>query len=257
MTTWAIRYTEALARWELCIIEEERLAMSKRRHRSRHLPVRAVRHDDGRLVLEVGGVVQSVYVPSGAGAGAELPGVANAGAGGYWEAMLPERCPRRALLLGLGGGTVARLLAGRCPGAALVGIERDEAVVATARAELGLDDVAGLDVVVADAFVWVPEAAAREPGAYDYICLDLFDGGRLAQGALATPFLRQVAALLAPEGTAAVNLMVTARTADQLHRLRRVYDVRRTVRVRGNLVAHVQPRADDARPPDAVAAPGA
>lgn len=218
--------------------------MPTRRHTPRRLPVRVARHADGRQVLEVGGVVQSMLPGQG-----EMPD--GAAQGGYWAAMLPAQCPRRALLLGLGGGTVARLLERRCPGVEIVGVERDEAVVATARAEFELDAIARLRVVLADAFAWVPLAAEQEPGAYDFICLDLFEAGRLAQGALGTPFLRQVAALLGPEGRLAVNLMVTARTPEQLRRLQRVYSLERTTRVRGNIVAHARAlRAGEAPAPD-------
>jgi spermidine synthase len=208
--------------------------MATRRRSPRHLPVRVTRHADGRQVLEVGGVVQSVLLDAVEPVGAAAPG-------GYWAAMLPAACPRRALLLGLGGGTVARLLAQRCLGAQIVGVERDETVVATARAEFDLDAIARLRVMVADAFVWVPLAVGQEPGVYDYICLDLFEAGRMTPGALGTPFLRQVAALLAPEGRLAVNLMVTSRTPEHLRRLQRVYALERTERVRGNLVAHARP----------------
>lgn len=206
---------------------------ARQARQTRALPVRVVPLGGERVALEVGGVRQSVVVFDG-----EEPG-------GYWPAMLPEGSPRRALFLGLGGATVARLLGARCPGAAMVGIERDETVLATARAELRLDDIVGLRAVLADAFAWVEDAAEREPGLYDYICLDLFEAGRLAPGALATPFLRQVAALLAPDGTLAINLMVTGRTNEQLHRLARVFQTLRTVRVRGNLVVHARPLAAD------------
>jgi predicted O-methyltransferase YrrM len=217
--------------------------MATRRRSPRHLPVRVTRHADGRQVLEVGGVVQSM-LPDADGSPGAAPG-------GYWAAMLPAECPHRALLLGLGGGTVARLLAARCPTAQIVGVERDEAVVATARAEFELDAIARLCVVAADAFAWVPLAAGQEPGAYDYICLDLFEAGRMAPGALGTPFLRQVAALLAPEGCLAVNLMVTSRTPEHLRRLQRVYTLERTERVRGNLVAHARARrGGEDQPPE-------
>ena len=207
---------------------------ARQAHHARALPVRVTLRGDGRAALEVGGVTQSV-APSGEDSVDAVEG--------YWVAMLPERCPRRALLLGLGGATVARLLRARCPAAESVGIERDETVLAVARAEFGLDGIVGLRVELADAFTWVAEAAAREPGSYDYICLDLFEAGQLTPGTLATPFLRQIAALLAPGGTLAVNLMVTGRTSEQLHRLERVYHVARTVRVRGNLVVHARPLA--------------
>ena len=229
--------------------------MSKRHHGLRHLPVRIVVQQSGRRALEVGGVTQSVVVPEIDTGSSVSEQVASPALGGYWAAMLPQACPRQALVLGLGGGTVARWLGRRCPGVRIVGIERDEAVLATARAELGLDEIAGLEVVLADAFEWVPDAAQHQPGTYDYICLDLFEAGRAAMGSLATPFLRQVAALLTPAGTAAINLMVTRRTSEQLHRLERVFDLTRVIRVRGNLVVHARPRPAhaaeaDAQPPE-------
>lgn len=226
------------------------MAKKRRRKQSRRLPVRTAPREGWGTALEVGGVVQSVSVPERAGAedeeAAEDGGEPRPGpAGGYWGLMLPPGCPRRALLLGLGAGTVARLLARRCPETRMVGIERDPEVIAVARLDFGLDDVPGLTVVEADAFAWVPEHAVTEPGAYDLICLDLFEAGRLALGTLATPFLRQIAALLAPGGTLTVNLMVTGRTPEQLHRVRRVFAVTRKLRLRGNLVVHAQPLVEE------------
>src|SRR5690348_12385037 len=50
----------------------------------------------GRKVLRVGGVIQSVHVDEG-----YEPDV--------WDAMLPRERPQSALILGLGGGTMAQL----------------------------------------------------------------------------------------------------------------------------------------------------
>lgn len=221
----------------------------KRRGGSRHLPVRITPREGWGIALEVAGVVQSVSVPDDEEAGRRDAGIAAHNGepqpgpgGGYWGLMLPPECPRRALLLGLGGGTVALLLARRCPDAEIVGVDNDANVLAVARSNFGLDALPQLHVELADAFAWVAEHAASEPGTFDLICLDLFQAGRLTLGALATPFLRQVAALLAPEGTLTVNLMVTARTPDQIHRLQRVFTVQRELRLRGNLVVHAAVR---------------
>jgi spermidine synthase len=206
--------------------------MSRRRKHPRQLPVRVTNRAEGMVALEVGGVVQSVVPVAGTPSGAIA---------GYWAAMLPEQCPRRVAVLGLGAGSIARLLADRCPGVEMVGVERDEGVLATARGELQLDEVPGLTVVLADAFTWVAQEAERAPGGYDLVCLDLFDAGRLVAGTLATAFLREVARLLSEQGMLAVNLMVTGRLTEQLHRLERVFRLERSVRVRGNLVAHMRP----------------
>lgn len=219
---------------------------------SRHLPVRVVPRGDGSIALEVGGVVQSVCWPAAA-----PPDAGTLFAIGYWELMLPPTCPRRALLLGLGGGTVAALLARRCPGVEMTGIDADAMVLATARAELGLDDVPGLVVVQADAFEWVARmsaqmSAAGDPASgvrfdysfdymFDYIAVDLFEAGRLVPGTLATPFLRQAASLLTPSGVLAINLVLSRRYDEQRHRLARVFSIERERRHLGNVVIHARP----------------
>src|SRR3954452_19833528 len=91
--------------------------------------------DDGRPVLLVDGTVQSVL--------ADDPS-------GYWSLMVPDVRPERALLLGLGGGTIARLLQERFGDVAMVGVEENPDVVAFAH-EL-LRDVPGLEIVQADGF---------------------------------------------------------------------------------------------------------
>ena len=201
-----------------------------RRRAHRPLPVRTVARKDGRLALEVGNVTQSVTLPEDE---------ADEEVQGYWPLMLPERCPRRALLLGLGGGTLAALLARRCPGVAIVGVERNTEVLVVARREFGLDALAELEVVESDAFAWVEEHASSEPASFDLICLDLFEGGRLAPGTLARPFLRQVASLLEADGVLTINLMRTARLPEQLHRLESVFTIERQLRVWGNAVLHL------------------
>ncbi len=222
----------------------------KRRHKrhrqgSRHPAVTTSSREGWGIALEVGGVVQSVSVPEAGveGLDTDVSGEPKPGpGGGYWGLMLPPGCPRRALLLGLGGGTVAALLARRCPNVEITGVERDPSVLAVARSMLGLDTVPRLQVVQADAFEWVAEHAATEPGtSYDLICLDLFNAGRLVPGALAEPFLRQIAALLAAGGTLTVNLMVTAQTPNQIARVERVFAITRRLKLRGNLVLHAIP----------------
>ncbi|HEX5545859.1 MAG TPA: methyltransferase domain-containing protein [Ktedonobacterales bacterium] len=200
-----------------------------RRRAQRPLPVRTVARKDGRLALEVGNVTQSVTLPEDEAGEVQ----------GYWPLMLPERCPRRVLLLGLGGGTLPALLARRCPGVVIVGIERNAEVLVVARREFGLDALVGLEAVEADAFDWVEEHASSEPASFDLICLDLFEGGRLTPGTLARPFLRQVASLLEADGVLTVNLMRTARLPDQLHRLESVFTIEQQLRLWGNAVLHL------------------
>lgn len=216
------------------------------RHPQRHLPVRVVPRGDGSTALEVGGVVQSIAWPADA-----PPDAGTLFAIGYWELMLPPTCPRRALLLGLGGGTVAWLLARRCPGVAITGIEADALVLATARADLALDDLPGLTVHEADAFAWVTHVSEEGGQHFDFIAVDLFEAGRLVPGTLATPFLRQLVTLLSPGGQIAFNLVITRRLDEQRHRLSRVFALERERRHLGNVVIFATPLPAGETPPDA------
>lgn len=196
------------------------------------LPVRVEPRGSDGLALTVGGVTQSV--------------TERAAANGYWELMLPPGCPANALLLGLGGGTVAQLLAWRCPDARMVGVEHDPAVLAIARETFGLASLRQLRIVEGDAFAWMDaqfvdegQTLAEHAERFDLICVDLFDAGRMAPGVLATRFLRRLAALLTADGIASFNLMVTGRTPEQFHRLRRVFSVVREQRLGGNIVVHL------------------
>src|SRR5919198_5502492 len=117
------------------------------------MPVHVVRigEEAGRTALLVDGVVQSISPEDGLATG------------GYWAEMLPANRPRHALILGLGGGTLARLLQARW-GADLnlVGVDDDPAVIETARA-VGWLPLPGLEVVIEDALAY----AWRSPDRFD------------------------------------------------------------------------------------------
>jgi spermidine synthase len=182
-------------------------------------PVVAV--EAGRKVLRVGGVIQSVAVDE-------------TYQRDVWDAMLPERPPANALILGLGGGTIATLLTQRWGCLPITGVERDPAVVFLAQHEFGLDRLPNVRIEVADAFAYLRECATR----YDVLCVDLYTAGKLAHGVLAGPFLRDVARCLTPEGTAIFNFWRGPYLSDQLRRVGRALEVTRTLEVDENILAH-------------------
>ncbi len=94
---------------------------------------------------------------------------------GYsWDALSvgcllrPAGLPSSVLILGLGGGTVARQLGAFAPGCRIVGVEIDAGVVDVARRHLHLvDDV---EVHVADAYEWLRSSTEQ----FDAVIDDLF-----------------------------------------------------------------------------------
>lgn len=187
---------------------------------SGHQPRIQVLQDEGRRALVVDGVTISVEVDEG-----EAPS-------GYWGAMLPEGSPRSALLLGLGGGTLARLLARRYPGIQMVGVDSDAEVVEFARERFGLD-LPGLEVVVGDAFEYL-DGCRR---GFDYVAVDLFAGHAFQRGVLSRPFLRKLKSL-AGRGEVVFNLFQDRRTEQYLKRIGRVLRVQRVDRIGKNVVSH-------------------
>ena len=179
----------------------------------------------GRKVLRVGGVIQSVSVD-------------DAYARDVWDAMLPQERPANALILGLGGGTIASLLVQRWGPVPIVGVERDPVVAWLAEHEFGLAALPNVEIVVADAFAYVRRCQRQ----FDAICVDLYVAGRMSHGVLGGAFLRDIERLLTTEGTVTVNLWRTPYLSDQLQRLRRSLDVRELTAVDENVVVSCGPR---------------
>lgn len=101
-----------------------------------------------------------------------------------WQEVLRARLaaegqPRSVLLLGLGGGSVPRILRMELGCAApITAVEIDAAMIRMARAHFGLDAVTGLTVVEGDAIVQAHAIAQR----FDWVLVDLFDDLDLARG---------------------------------------------------------------------------
>ncbi len=98
-------------------------------------------------------------------------------AGPVWETLgglvlaLPPERRRRVLLLGLGGGSAARVVRRLAPEARLVGVEKDPDVARAATRHLGLGEL-GVEIVVGDALAFLEHDRA----AYDLVLEDIFIG---------------------------------------------------------------------------------
>lgn len=181
--------------------------------------------DAGRSALMVDGVVQSISPEDGLATG------------GYWAAMVPLVRPRRALILGMGGGTLARLIQARWGAGSIdiVGVDDDPAIVETARAAGWLPE-SGIELVYGDAFAYVQSTAQR----FDYVAVDLFRGEQIVGRIFGKPFLRRVRQLLEPRGWLVLNLFLDGRAAARQARVAALFDIARSFRVGGNVVLHAR-----------------
>lgn len=97
--------------------------------------------------------------------------------GSVWDALaapvlaLPSARRRSILLLGLGGGSAARVVRALAPAARIVGVELDAEVVATARRWFDLDAL-HVEVVIADAQDFLAHGRDR----FDAVLDDVFIG---------------------------------------------------------------------------------
>ncbi len=154
-----------------------------------------VRSAGAGIELRVGGTSASWYQP-----GRTLTG-------SVWDALAVPLCAvhraaPRVLLLGLGGGSTARLIRAASPEAHIVGVERSADVVAAARADMALDALR-VEVHVEDAARFL-----EREGSYDLIVEDCFLGG--PEGLTKPPWILErglplIAARLAPGGVLAVD----------------------------------------------------
>jgi spermidine synthase len=118
--------------------------------------------------------------------------------------MLFQPAPRELLMVGLGGGSIARFVHERLPDARMTVVELSAQVVAAARAFFGLPpDDARLEVVVADGARHVPGVCA----GCDVLLLDAFEDGRAVKPLATQAFYDACCFALRPGGVLVVNFI--------------------------------------------------
>lgn len=114
--------------------------------------------------------------------------------------------PRRILVLGLGGGSLARYLLRHCPAAQIEVVESRAAVVGVARDYFGLPEQPRLSIQVADGGEFLIGRANQHDSGYDFILIDVFDDEGLSPVVTRHDFFVAVASVLATGGVLCVNL---------------------------------------------------
>lgn len=166
----------------------------------------------------------------------------------YTQAMMSfvllQPSPSRVLLLGLGGGSLARFLHHQLPAASIDAVELRPAVVEAAKKCFGLIEDARLRIHVGDAGDFVANRAGAP--AYDAILVDAYDGKGPASVTCSEDFPALCAQRLTAQGVAAWNLWSSdpSALATQLSRVAGAFAgeiVRLNVPNRGNVIALAGP----------------
>lgn len=107
----------------------------------------------------------------------------------------------RILILGLGSGTLAHLLANKFPQTHLVGVEIDPEMVRLGKSHLGLNKLTNLDIHICDAVKF----CKNEKSKFDLIFMDLYRGGEVPVFLDTNSFFKSVLKLLAANGKLFIN----------------------------------------------------
>ncbi|MEJ2344638.1 MAG: fused MFS/spermidine synthase [Gammaproteobacteria bacterium] len=148
--------------------------------------------------------------------------------------------PKRILMIGLGGGSMAKFLLHTLPHCQFDVVERSRPVTQLAHAYFGLPRSTRLRIHIGDGADFVCQRAAD--AVYDAILVDAFTAQGIPASIVSAPFFAHCAATLAPAGVVACNLWGGRQTGFRttLATLRRhfgsnVFTLQ--VRARGNVIA--------------------
>ena len=128
-------------------------------------------------------------------------------------ALLLNPAPRRALIAGLGGGTLPSALAELFPKASIDVVEIDPAVAEVAERFFGFAQTDRLRVQIQDARVFV-KRALEQGERYDLIMLDAFTGDYIPEHLMTREFLNEARSLLTEDGILAANTFAASRLYD-------------------------------------------
>ncbi len=158
--------------------------------------VQVVEDGDMRaLYLNDGYAIQSLYPLDGS-----LPLFDVWGYYGAAPAWTASGVPSRVLLLGLGGGTSARILRELYPSSEIVGVELDPQVVQAGQRFLGMPT--DIQVEIEDARAWL----TRDTSRYDLILVDAFQFPYVPFQLCTREFFQALDLHLAPGGAVLLNV---------------------------------------------------
>jgi spermidine synthase len=125
--------------------------------------------------------------------------------------MLFKEAPEQGLLLGLGGGSLARHLLYHFPDCRLVAVEYRKDVVKVARSHFGLPLDPRLKVILGDGGDYVRRRAETLQGYFSLLFVDIFDHDGMSPSLSNVAFFDACRVLLKDDGMLAVNLWNTDR----------------------------------------------
>jgi len=111
-----------------------------------------------------------------------------------------------SLILGVGGGTIIKLLNKHFPDAKITGIEIDPLMIDIARKYFQLNNSKNLKIIISDAIKWVYQNSQKSKSAkFDLIIVDLYIGQNIPTRLKDNYLLTSLNNLLSPNGVVIIN----------------------------------------------------
>ena len=114
---------------------------------------------------------------------------------------------QNVLILGLGGGTAARLIVEKWPKVKITGIEIDPVMIKLGRKYFGLDKISQLKIIQAEASEWLLKCQLKK---FDLILVDLYQGEKICSKIEEKFFLDNLRKKLADKGIVIFNCLFYA-----------------------------------------------
>ncbi len=111
------------------------------------------------------------------------------------------------LVLGVGGGTIIRLLKFLYPHAQITAVDIDETILYIARKHFHLDGIDGVTLVAGDAQKYVAVESRKATSFYDLVIVDIFVGRHIPQFAYSEPFLRDIKKIMRKNSRLIINFL--------------------------------------------------
>ncbi len=127
-----------------------------------------------------------------------------------WEESFKELpddfSPKKLLIVGLGGGTIAKLARKKWPNINMTGVDIDEVIVQLGREYLGLGKL-NVQIEIGDAFDFVFSQKQK----HDLICVDTYQGSTFPEKFQSDEFLTALKKILEKDGIALFNRLYEGR----------------------------------------------
>ena len=150
---------------------------------------------------------------------------------------LDENCQIvNCLILGLGGGTAAKIIHNKFPKAKIIGVEIDPVMIKLGKKYFGLDKLKNLTIINDDALKTLPRLRIK----YDLVLVDLYLGDQIPLKSESETFLRHLKKLLGKHGIIIFNRLFYGKnrqtTENFIKKLDKIFPRTELIRAWSNLL---------------------